>query len=63
MRLPSRPHIYYKAEWRGYDHWLGLPDEPLTLPRLATGKWGHCQDDDCAVQYEDEDEDDEDEAM
>jgi hypothetical protein len=34
LRVPSRPHLYYANEWRGYDHWLSLPEQPpLVLPR------------------------------
>ena len=32
LRVPSRPHIFYKEEWMGYDHWLSLPERPLVLP-------------------------------
>ena len=34
LRIPSRPHIYYASDWRGYDEWLGLPETgPLVFPR------------------------------
>lgn len=33
LRVPSRPHLYYRDEWKGYDHWLSLPESPLTLPK------------------------------
>lgn len=60
LRIPSRPHIYYNSQWKGYSHWLGLSDEPLALPRISSGQWGyddwaHCQYEDCAVDAEDED--------
>lgn len=32
LRVPARPHLYYRKEWKGYDHWLSLPERPLTLP-------------------------------
>ena len=32
LRVPSRPHLHYKGDWKGYDRWLSLPDTPLTLP-------------------------------
>ena len=37
LRVPSRPHIFYAAEWEGYSDWLGLPDTPLVLPRGYLG--------------------------
>ena len=62
LRLPSRPHIYYRKEWQGKDHWLGKPmDVPLTLPRLATGEWSRCQHEECAVEEDDEDGDEKEE--
>lgn len=33
LRVPSRPHLYYRQEWQGYDHWLSMPERPLTLPK------------------------------
>lgn len=33
LRVPARPHIYYAAEWQGYDHWLGRPETPLIFPQ------------------------------
>eukprot|EP00325_Prymnesiales_sp_UTEX-LB-985_P030760 CAMPEP_0174728892 /NCGR_PEP_ID=MMETSP1094-20130205/52613_1 /TAXON_ID=156173 /ORGANISM="Chrysochromulina brevifilum, Strain UTEX LB 985" /LENGTH=157 /DNA_ID=CAMNT_0015930901 /DNA_START=99 /DNA_END=572 /DNA_ORIENTATION=+ len=32
LRVPSRPHLFYGKAWRGYDHWLSLPEVPLVLP-------------------------------
>mmetsp|Transcript_26993 Transcript_26993/g.90354 ORF Transcript_26993/g.90354 Transcript_26993/m.90354 type:complete len:111 (+) Transcript_26993:378-710(+) len=32
LRVPSRPHIYYK-EWAGYDDWLGLEPTMLFAPK------------------------------
>lgn len=31
LRVPARPHLYYRSEWRGYDDWLGLEETPLTF--------------------------------
>ena len=37
LRIPARPHLFYRKEWKGYDEWLGLP-ETLPSPR---GRRGH----------------------
>ena len=33
LRVPSRPHLFYKKLWQGYDHWLSLPESELVLPK------------------------------
>ena len=32
LRVPARPHLFYAAEWKGYDYWLGRSDTPLVFP-------------------------------
>lgn len=32
LRVPARPHLFYRDEWLGYDDWLGLESKPLFLP-------------------------------
>ena len=56
LRLPSRPHIYYRDEWQGYDKWLGKADVPFALPRLANTQeaWGLCEGEGCSVIFDDE---------
>jgi len=38
LRLPSKPHLFYKREWMGYDEWLKGPGSytPLVFP----ANWG-----------------------
>ena len=36
LRVPARPHLFYRREWAGYDDWLGLSGEPLVFP----ADWG-----------------------
>eukprot|EP00873_Tetraselmis_striata_P015604 jgi/Tetstr1/435868/TSEL_024756.t1 len=40
--LPAIPHEFYKDEWRGYDDWLGLESEVLTVPT----EWNSITEDD-----------------
>lgn len=33
LRLPVKPRVYYRDQWKGYDHWLGLPETTLYVPK------------------------------
>jgi len=39
LRLPAQPRKVYSAHWRGYDHWLGLPESTLYVPKEWVAKW------------------------
>ena len=43
LRLPARPHRFYRQQWNGYTEWLGLPDVPLTFPT----QYNNCTHEEC----------------
>ena len=34
LRVPARPHLFFKERWQGYDDWLGLEPTQLFVPKF-----------------------------